>query len=65
MQPVNTMNSRLLADLFTKHAPVELTLAVQYSVIYIVVSRAEVIDGLKRQHLLFYRTLLNNSNHNS
>lgn len=64
MQPVNTMNSRLLADLFTKHAPVELTLAVQYSVIYIVVSRAEVIDGLKTQHL-FYRTLLNNSNHNS
>lgn len=59
------MNSRLLADLFTKHAPAELTQAVQYSVIYIVVSTAEVTDGRKRYHLRFYRTLLNNSNQNS
>jgi len=39
-------------EIFTKHAAAELTLAVQYSVIHTVDSRAEVIGGRKRYHLL-------------
>ncbi|KAK4832867.1 hypothetical protein QYF61_025963 [Mycteria americana] len=44
LQPVSAMNSRLLVKISTKHTGAELTLAVQYSVTYIVDSRAEVID---------------------